>query len=306
MNKKGVTIFSILIILAFMAYIIIDFIKPATVDVNMETGNGSTEIPDSWRVTNEIKINEGALKSVTISPEGMVFLGGDSFVSCHDSAFNLLWNLKTASPVTSLAFFDDTIFASTHEQVLLITSSGKSLCEWGPFEEKCIITSVSANKHYVAIADAGNKMVFILDKGGEVKKMIGQNDGQFVIPSPYFDVALSSENRLFVANTGHRRIESRNIDGVISSYFGEPGIGPDSFCGCCNPAHFIVVPEGFVTAEKGLNRIKVLDSKGKFVEYVSSKNSFVPSVPVDLASSGGRIIYAANPADSKLYVYKRK
>ena len=45
-------------------------------------------------------------------------------------------------------------------------------------------------------------MVFILDKGGEVKKMIGQNDEQFVIPSPYFDVALDTDNNLYVANTG--------------------------------------------------------------------------------------------------------
>ena len=32
--------------------------------------------------------------------------------------------------------------------------------------------------------------------------MIGQNDKQFVIPSPYFDVALDNDNNLFVANTG--------------------------------------------------------------------------------------------------------
>ena len=99
--------------------------------------------------------------------------------------------------------------------ILVLSPAGKILNEWGPFEDSCLITSVGSNRKYVAIADAGNKMVFILDKGGEVKKMIGQNDKQFVIPSPYFDVALDDDNNLFTANTGHHRIETRTIDGVL-------------------------------------------------------------------------------------------
>ncbi len=149
-------------------------------------------------------------------------------------------------------------------------------------------------------------MIFILDKRGNVKKLIGQNDGQFIIPSGYFDVALDGENNLFVANTGHRRIETRSIDGTLNGYFGEPGTAPGAFCGCCNPAHFILIPDGFITAEKGINRIKILDKKGEFVEYVSSKNSFANSVPLDIATADGQTIYAANPADSKLYIFTRK
>jgi hypothetical protein len=88
--------------------------------------------------------------------------------------------------------------------------------------------------------------------------------------------------------------------------FGEPGTAPGAFCGCCNPAHFALIPQGFVTAEKGINRIKILDADGKFIEFVSSKNSFTPSIPLDIASVDGITIYAANPADSKLYVFKRR
>ena len=93
---------------------------------------------------------------------------------------------------------------------------------------------------------------------------------------------------------------------VLKSYFGEPGTAPELFCGCCNPAHFALIPEGFVTAEKGINRIKILNKKGEFIEFVNSKNNFIKSVPLDLASADGKTIYAANPADSKLYVFNRK
>ncbi|MBG0860262.1 MAG: hypothetical protein IQL11_12220, partial [Bacteroidales bacterium] len=63
---------------------------------------------------------------------------------------------------------------------------------------------------------------------------------------------------------------------------------------------------GFVTAEKGINRIKILDQLGVFVEFVSSVNNFVPPLPLDIASLDGSLIYGANPADSKLYIFQRK
>ena len=306
MNKKVVTILSVTIILVFIGYIIFDSTKSGDSGAG-ETKNAAViEIPDAWRISNELKVNEGTLKAVTISPVGKIYLGGDSFVSCYDKDLKLIWNQKTPSPVTSLSIFGDTVFASTMEQILILSPEGRTISEWGPFEDSSIITSVSSNRKYVAFADAGNKMVFILDKGGEVKSMIGQNDGQFVIPSPYFDVVLDKDDNLFIANTGHHRIETRTIAGVLKSYFGEAGTAPGLFCGCCAPAHFIVVPEGFITAEKGINRIKILNKKGEFVEFVNSKNNFVKSIPLDLASADGNTIYAANPADSKLYVFTRK
>jgi hypothetical protein len=190
--------------------------------------------------------------------------------------------------------------------IFLLSKDGRMLTEWGPYEANCLITSVSANKGYLAIADASNKTVFILNKDGVVVSMIGNFGERLLIPSPYFDVSLTDDNVLFMAHTGNFRIETRNINGDILSAFGEPGSAPEDFCGCCNPAHFAVIPQGFVTAEKGINRIKILSTEGKFLEFVNSENEFIPSVPLDVASSDGKIIYAANPADSKLYVFVRK
>ncbi|MEI8226278.1 MAG: hypothetical protein WCG82_10155 [Bacteroidota bacterium] len=306
MNKKIAAIVSVFIILVFIGYMIFDSVRPEGFIKNKNESRDIDSLPDSWLVSREFNVEEGSLKAVTVSPAGYIYLGGDSFVSCYDSDLKLKWNLKTPYPVTSLSNYGDTIFASTMELILVISSGGEIKDEWGPFEDNGIITSVTANSSYVAFADAGNKMLFILDKSGGVKKLIGQNDGQFIIPSPYFDVALGSDNTLLVANTGHRRVETRNIEGEIKSYFGEPGLAPGAFCGCCNPAHFIIIPKGFVTAEKGINRIKILNKTGEFVEFVSSKNKFIPSVPLDLASADGKTIYAANPADSKLYIFTRK
>jgi outer membrane protein assembly factor BamB len=306
MNKKIAAFFSVLIILVFIGYMIFDSVRPGGFIKNENKTLDNDSLPDSWKISGEMKVIEGSLKTITVSPTGNIYLGGDSFVSCYDEDLKLIWNLKTPYPVTSLSNYGDTIFASTMELILIISSGGQIKDEWGPFEDNGIITSVTSNSSYIAFADAGNKMVFILNKKGEVKKLIGQNDEQFIIPSPYFDVALASDNTLFVANTGHRRVETRTIDGIFKSYFGEPGTAPGAFCGCCNPAHFIIVPNGFATAEKGINRIKILNKTGEFVEFVSSKNKFMASIPLDLASVDGKTIYAANPADSKLYIFTRK
>ena len=263
-------------------------------------------LPEKWKIAGELSIDYGSLKAVSVSSSGKIYTGGDSFMSCYSSDLRLLWNLKTNYPVTALSCYGDSIYASTVELILVISTDGKLKDEWGPFEDKSFITSVASNKSWVAYADAGNKMLVILDKQGRVSRIIGQKDGQFVLPSPYFDVALDESDNLYVANTGHRRIETRTIQGRMTSYFGEPGMAEGAFCGCCNPAHFVIIPDGFITAEKGINRIKVLDKKGDFIEFVSSENKFVPSVPLDLASADGKTIYAANPADSKLYVFSRK
>jgi DNA-binding beta-propeller fold protein YncE len=306
MNRKVVTVLSVLIILVFIGYIVFDTARPEAQNKNVTSGPVTPEIPDAWKISRELKVSQGSLKAVTVSLKGNVYLGGESFVASYDKDLNPVWSMKTPSAITSLSNYGDTIFASTDEQVLVINMKGKLLNEWGPYGDSCMITSVSSNQKYVALADAGNKIVYVLDKGGEVKTMIGQNDRQFVIPSPYFEVVLDNNNNLFIANTGLHRIETRNIEGVVKSFFGEPGTAPGNFCGCCAPPHFALIPEGFVTAEKGINRIKILNKKGEFVEFVNSKNNFIKSIPLDLASADGVTIYGAYPGDSKLYVFNRK
>ena len=306
MNKRLISILSVLVILVFIGYIIFDSFKSTPSANNEMKDTIVKEIPDAWNISHELKVNEGSLKAVSADPAGRIYLGGDSFVSCYNKDLTLVWNIKTPSPVTALSNSGDTVFASTFEQILVLSRDGKILNEWGPFEDSSMITSVSSNTKYVAFADAGNKIVFILDKGGEVKKMIGQNDKHFVIPSPYFDVDLDNNNNLYVANTGLHRIETYTIEGILKSQFGKAGTAPGSFCGCCAPPHFAIIPQGFVTAEKGINRIKILDKNGEFVEFVNSKNNFIKSEPLDLASADGITIYGAYPGDSKLYIFNRK
>jgi hypothetical protein len=306
MNKKLNTILVSILLIVLIGYIIFDLVfkkenNPVNSAINISPG-----IEDKWMVSNVFEPGKGQLNAVTVSNNGNIILGGESFVACYDPDFKLLWEYKTDMPVSALAVSENNVYAAVQENILVLNIKGKKTDEWGPFEDKAIITSLASNESYVAFADAGNKLVFVLDKKGSVKSLIGKSGEPFYIPSSFFDLSIDKNNNLYLANTGNRRIETRNIDGKMLSSFGKPGMDPDAFCGCCNPAHFALIPGGFVTAEKGINRIKILNEKGDFVEFVSSVNSFIPALPLDLAATDGKIIYAANPADSKLYEFRRK
>jgi hypothetical protein len=304
-NKKLLALFSLMIILVFIGYIIYDIAR-APVDVEEKSTEADKAAPpEQWRILQEVFIRD-SLKAVAVSPDGNIYLGGNSFLSCYDRDLREIWTQNTPEKITAITVSLDTIFATSEELIFLINKEGKHIGEWGPYEANCLITSVSANKNYLAIADAGNKTVFILKKNGEVLSMIGHFGEKLLIPSPYFDVSITPENVVYMAHTGNFRIEKRSIDGRLLSSFGEPGSSPDAFCGCCNPAHFTLIPQGFVTAEKGINRIKIMGPEGGFIEYVSSENDFIPSAPLDVASADGKIIYGANSADGKLYVFVRK
>ena len=306
MNKRLATVSIVVLILILIGYIVIDIaLKKETIQSSpaemVVSGNS-----DQWVVERTFEPGKGQLNAVAVSENGNILLGGEPFIACYDSVFNLQWEFKTDMPVTALALNGENSYAAVQGMILVFNNKGEKIDEWGPFDSNSMITSITANEIYVAFADAANRTIFILDKEGIVKKLIGKTEEPFIIPSFYFDVALGNENDVIVANTGNKRIETRNMDGKILNYFGESGTGPESFCGCCNPAHFTVIPGGFITAEKGINRIKILDNNGGFVEFVSSVNDFVAPLPLDIASPDGKIIYGANPADSKLYVFKRK
>jgi hypothetical protein len=306
MNKKWATPAIIFLLTIFIGFIIYDVAFKGEEPAPESTAITDNGIADMWEVTNTFDCAAGKLRAVSVSASGNIYLAGESFISAFTDDFKPIWEIKTDYPVTALSVSGDTVYASTQELIQVYDPKGGFITEWGPFEDKAIITSVATNRSYVAFADAGNKIIFILDKKGEVKYMAGQTGEPFIVPSPYFDVALTADNRLIIANTGHRRVETRSISGTLLGFFGEPGTAPGAFCGCCNPAHFALIPGGFVTAEKGINRIKLLNEKGDFTEFVSSVNKFVAPLPLDIASADGKTIYGANTADNKLYVFKRK
>jgi hypothetical protein len=143
------------------------------------------------------------------------------------------------------------------------------------------LTSIAASEEDVFVADAGNRVVVRYDRDGNVVAQIGKKDPAknapgFVIPSGYFDLAVSGDGLLRVVNPGKLRVDAYTFDGYFEFSWGHRSVEIDGFCGCCNPVNIAVLPDGgFVTCEKGLVRVKTYDSQGEFQSVVAGPAQLV-------------------------------
>jgi hypothetical protein len=307
MNRRLGAIIAIAIIVIFAGFIAYDLItgnlfadKPV-----QETEEKIVYPPTAWNITATIPFPEGTLKAVAVTTDGRVIAGGSKFVTLFSRELTSEWTVETEKEITALSAHGNTIYVATESTILLYDLSGKHLTEWGPWEDNSLITSVASGDNFVAFADASLKRVYVLNNDGSLRNFFGHNEEKFIVPSPFFDLAIAPQNTIIVVNPGKTRVEERDPDGGVLAFFGEPGLDPAAFSGCCNPSHIALLGNGnIVTSEKGINRIKIMTPGGELAEYVSIPEQFSFSLPFDLAATGTGEIYAASAFDSRIYVFK--
>jgi hypothetical protein len=141
--------------------------------------------------------------------------------------------------------------------------------------EDMLLTSIAVANGEIFVADAGHRLVWRISDTGELLGQIGKADASrripdFVIPSPYFDVAAGSEGLLYCVNPGRRQVCTFSLEGDLGGSWGQAGSAVSDFFGCCNPSHIARFSDGrFVTSEKGIPRIKVYSSTGEFESVVA-------------------------------------
>ncbi len=157
---------------------------------------------------------------------------------------------------------------------------GTLLKRWNSFDERSVITSLAVLGENVYVADAGNRIVYHCNTEGQILNKIGdKNESKgvpgYVIPSPYFDLALDDNGLLWVANPGRHNLENYNVDGSMRTSWGKASFKIEGFTGCCNPAQFAILADNsFITSEKGMPRIKLYDQHGQFKGVVASPDMF--------------------------------
>jgi hypothetical protein len=196
---------------------------------------------------------------------------------------------------------------------------------WETLGEKANLTSLAAAEQDVFAADAGNRIVWHYDTSGKLLGRIGGKDESrnippFIVPSPYFDVAVAPDGLLRVVNPGAHKIEAFTFDGYLEVSWGKRGLDVPAFCGCCNPAAMAVLPDGrFVTGEKGIPRVKIYGPEGKFECVVVGPDVLAPNLsattetrddlklhPVDLAVDSKSRIIVLDPNAGKIRIFEMK
>jgi len=228
-----------------------------------------------------------ASTAIDVGPGGRVYVAGDEAIRVFNegpnSNFSSFGQIKLTDAPRCLTVADDgKFYIGTKDHVEVYDDQGKQLASWQSLGEKAVLTSIAVSKNDVFVADAGNRIVLRYDITGKLINRIGKKDKErnipgFVIPSPYFDLAVGRDGLLRVVNPGRLRIEAYTFDGDLEFFWGKfSNVDVKGFCGCCNPANFaILYDESFVTCEKGLTRVKIYDVEGTFVGVVAGPEQLI-------------------------------
>ena len=273
--------------------------------------------------TGNIAAGVKKLRAISVGMDDRVFVSGERVIRVFDKAGTKLREISCNDNPRCLAVAaDGSVYAGVKDRVEVFDDAGKRKAQWDRAGKDAVLTSIAVTENDVFVADAGGRIVLRYDRAGKLVKQIGKRDAArnipgFIIPSPYFDLAVGRDGVLWVANTGRHRLEAYTFDGEFELAWGEPSMGIKGFCGCCNPIHFAFMPDGrFVTAEKGLVRVKVYSAKGEFDCVVAGAESFpkhtvnptAAAATIDVAvDSAGRVLVADPLAGAvRIFTAKKK
>lgn len=294
---------SVLVALAVGAAIVVAAVVVMRRDMSGRRGSGLPEVFDysladvkkidpaliRYRQTGEIAVDFKEVRAVCVGPEDRIYVAGDKGVQIFEPSgaksreFGLEGEPRCLAAAGADHAFPGRLYVGMKSRVEVLDASGKRVAVWEDLGPKAILTSIAVAEHDVFVADAGNRIVLRYDPDGKLLHKIGQRDPEkqlrgFVIPSPYFDVALTADGLVRVVNPGSHRIEAFTMDGHLEAWWGKAGEAVDRFCGCCNPTHLAVLPDGrFVTSEKGIPRVKIYSAEGQFVGVVAGPDTLAPT-----------------------------
>jgi len=319
MNRKLVNV--VLIVMAVAIVIIIgrDFIgkkagkpieNPYEYNIDEFKKVDSTKILYSEKISFPVKANSWG--GIAVVDSTIVVAVANNLLK-YGFQGKLLSSKTMIDTATSVAVDKNhQIWVGMRHYVVMYDWNGTLVKRWNSFGEKAVLTSLAVSNEFVYVADAGNRIVYQCNTNGQLEQKIGEKDEHkgipgFVIPSPYFDIALDDREFLWAANTGRHVFENYNPDGSLRTSWGVTSFRIEGFSGCCNPAHFAIAADNsFVTSEKGMPRIKLYDQHGQFVGVVAAPDMFTGSTAPDIAvDQKGRVV-ALDFERNQVRIFERK
>jgi hypothetical protein len=268
----------------------------------------------TYQETGRIDIPARVLYALAADLDGHIIVSGDHALFIFNLEGQPVSRIDLGEPARCIAASPEgRFYLGMIDHVEVFDDEGKRVDAWDRLDETALLTSIAVGENDVFVADAGHKVVLRYDLSGNVVGRLGDsisaNDGKgLVIPSPYFDVAIGYEGHLWMTNTGRHRIENYTRDGRFRSSWGKASWGIRGFCGCCNPTHIVILPDGrFVTSEKGLPRVKVYDQTGNLEAVIAGPEQFEEgTIGLDLAvDSSGRIL-VLDPKKRSVRIFQQK
>ena len=274
---------------------------------------GATDDTPAYTQTQSIPVPSEKPTGLARDGDGFLYVSGDESVSKFDARGNLVDVFPVGGTARCLAVGGQhRIYLGMADHVKVLDPAGRPLTQWESLGPNAIVTSIAVSDSAVYLADAGQFVVWKFTPSGSLVGTIGRKSEQmgvpgYVIPSPYFDVAVGPDGTLWAANTGRHSLENYTHTGALRTSWGRYATEIEGFCGCCNPSHFAILNNGaFVTSEKGVPRVKLYDHQGRFVAVVAGSDQFREgTVGLDLAVDDSGRVYVLDPARKAVRVFER-
>ena len=220
-------------------------------------------------------------RRIALAPTGRLFVASGNYVTEHTSDGERGLEIALPEPARAIAATGDgSILVGVRDHIEVFDNKGQQKATWESPAQKTWFTALAVTRNDVFAADSGNRVILRYDRSGKLVGRIGEknkerNSPGFIVPSPYRDVEVAGDGLLRVNNPGRHRVELYTPEGEFELAWGNASMGITGFCGCCNPINLALLPDGrFVTAEKGLPRVKVYSERGEFASVVAGPESF--------------------------------
>ncbi len=265
----------------------------------------------SHHLYQEIGVQCGRLYGVAVDKDDFIYAATDSRIIKYNPFGSEVFSFEVPEAMRTLAINSKgQIYTSSVNRIYVFNPEGYFEGILAALSDSSIITSLAIEGNDVFIADAGTRIVAHFDSLGKFNQHIGGRDRAkgrtgFVIPSPFFDLAIDENRSLWVVNPGMHLFENYSFDGELLNTWGKHSPSIQGFCGCCNPSHFAFMPDGrIVTSEKGLVRVKIYSATGQFESVVAGPDQFEKhATGLDICVDSQSRIIIAEPANKSIHIY---
>ncbi len=280
----------------------------------------------TWKQTAEIPVGMKGADSFARLPDGRIVIVGSKslrIIGGGGGAPSIApVEISLSKESLAVAAGSDRIYVAAHDHVALFDHNGTALGQWNSLGLSAVITSIAVrgvgSTANVWLADAGQRIIVHCDGDGKVlEKFAGKDDAKhspgLVVPSPHLDVAFaaiaadsSSDPIIWVNNPGRHELEGFSRDGTLVRRWGQFGMTPERFAGCCNPTDFAILANGrFVTSDKGVPRVRVFSPDGKLQSVIGGVAVFGEQVGgLDISVDGQGRVWVLDRSRDVLRVFE--
>ena len=319
MKQKIIIISAIILLLTLVAFMVKDFFfskpenrNPYEFELNkVRTGDTSMA---TYAETSQIKTTLEEIHGLATDASGKIYVSGKDGVEIFDASGKAENKFKISGLAQSIIVNEKgDILLGMKDHLEIWSKAGNQISTWVSFGTDAFITSTAIKGNDVFVADAGQKVVYHCDLKGNLINKIGLKDPAtggpgFIIPSPYFDLGISTDGNLWVVNPGRHSFEKYSFDGTLITSWAKTSMAMEGFCGCCNPSNFAFLNDSmFVTSEKGIERVKVYKTDGTFLAVVATPDKFEEGTTgLDLAVDKQNRILVLDPVKMLIRIFEQK